>query len=160
MKNIKKLIALSLAATAVLSTSIISFADSKYDNPIQAAAGLTGKTIEEVSEARKNGQTLAQYVDQFGKLEEFQAEVLEQKREMIQARIEAGRITQEQGDAILKNMEENQENCNLTGGNQLREKPCNQIGKGMKSGLRDGSGQGGKNGFGPRDGSGVNGFCM
>ncbi|MDD4726001.1 MAG: DUF2680 domain-containing protein, partial [Tissierellia bacterium] len=50
-----------------------------------------------------------------GKLDEFKSEMLEIKKENLAALVEAGTITQEKADAILKAIEENQAVCDGTG---------------------------------------------
>lgn len=115
MKNLKTVMALSLVATTVLATGAISFADSKYNSPVEAAAGLTGKNIEEVRDAKKSGQHLSLIVDEDGKLVEFQRETLEQKKERIQAKLESGQITLEQAAQMLENIELNHKNCEFDG---------------------------------------------
>lgn len=115
MKNLKIAMALSLVAATVLATGAVSFADSKYNSPIEAAAGFTGKVVEEIKESRKSGQHLSKIVDQDGNLIEFQKEILEQKKERIQAKLESGQITPEQAAQMLENIELNQKNCDFDG---------------------------------------------
>ena len=142
MKNLRNVLAASLVVIAMGVTSVTVFAASKYDSPAEAAAALTGKSVEEVIKIRQEeNKTLGTQVDEVGKLDEFQQEILEQKKEILQERVANGTLTQEQADEILANIETNQANCDGTG-----------FGRGMMNGL--GFGQGMMNGY--RNGTGGN----
>ena len=148
MKNLRHVLAASLVIVAMGVTSITVFAASKYDSPAEAAAALTGKSVEEVIKIRQEeNKTLGTQVDEVGKLDEFKQEILEQKKEILQERVADGRLTQEQADEILFNLETNQANCDGTG-----------LGSGMMNGYRNGNGNGFGNGMmnGYRNGTGGN----
>lgn len=142
MKNLKNMITASLVVAAISVTSVTVFAASTYGSPAEAAAALTGKSVEEVLQIRQEEKkTLGIQVDEVGKLDEFQKELLEQKKEVLKERVADGRLSQEQADAILANIETNQATCDGTG-----------TGIGMMNGL--GFGQGKMNGNGNRNRSG------
>ena len=145
MKNLKNMITASMVAVAISVTSVTVFAASKYGSPAEAAASLTGKSVDEVIRIRQEEKkTLGIQADEVGKLEEFQKELLEQKKEVLKERVADGRLTQEQADEILANIETNQASCDGTG-----------TGIGMRNGL--GFGQGMRNGNGYLSGSGLGG---
>ena len=123
-----------------------------------AGRDITGKSVEEVIKIRQEeNKTLGTQVDEVGKLDEFKQEILEQKKEILQERVADGRLTQEQADEILLNLETNQANCDGTG---LGRGMMNGLGfgQGMMNGYRNGNGNGFGNGMmnGYRNGTGGN----
>ena len=116
MKAMKATIAACAAALMLAAASFPVFAASSYTTPAEAAAGVTGKTVERViSERQENGKTYGTIAKEAGKLEEFKAEVLKIKKEAFAALVADGKLTQEEADAILKALEENQAACDGTG---------------------------------------------
>ena len=156
MKNLRKVVTASLLVAAMGVTSVTVFAASKYGSPAEAAAALTGKSVEEVLQIRQEeNKTLGTQVDEVGKLDEFQLEILEQKKEILQERVADGRLTQEQADEILANIETNQATCDGTGlgqgmmnGTGFGYGNCNGRGNGSGQGMMNGYGQGMMNGYG------------
>lgn len=106
MKNISKIIAGSALAVAMGVTSLTVFAAAKYDNPWEALAGITGKTVEEIEEEHfEDGKMLYEIAEEEGKLDEFRNEVIEQKKELIEERVLEGSLSRERADEILENIE-------------------------------------------------------
>ena len=109
MTNIKKIITLGAVVLIVGATSITAFAASTYTTPAEAAAGVTGKTVEEViAEKTETGKTYGTIAKESGKLEEFKQENLEIKKDVLAKKVVDGTITQEKADEILKAIDENQ----------------------------------------------------
>lgn len=116
MKNIQKTFAIAAMVLAMGATSVTAFAASQYKTPAEAVAGITGQTVESVIAQRQDTRkTYGAIAAESGKLDEFKAEILEMKKDNLAAQVAAGRITQEQADAIIKAIEENQVNCDGTG---------------------------------------------
>jgi len=173
MKNKKLLVVVSVMAVIVLGLASVSYAAAAYKSRPEAAAGLTGKSLEEVITERQNGTPYGKQAEAAGKQEEFEAEIQEQFKDRLNALVAEGKLTQEEADARIKAMEEHIASCDGEsdetgsgifgglGGNGMRD------GNGMKSGdaLQDGSnagqgmrgGRGGaaRGGFGVQDGSGL-----
>jgi len=64
MKNLKNMITASMVVVAISVTSVTVFAASKYGSPAEAAAALTGKSVEEVLQIRQEEKkTLGIQVD-------------------------------------------------------------------------------------------------
>ncbi|SDI10864.1 DUF2680 domain-containing protein [Desulfosporosinus hippei] len=158
MKKIKTYL---IAATVVglLGVTGTAFAAVTGTTPAEITAGLTGKTVEQVTTERADGKTYGTIADEAGKLEEFKAQILEQKKLVLDQRVADGKITQEQADAIYNSLKSNQATCDGTG---------NGIGKsagtgfGMGQGMGQGAGRKGKQAgsaaggsFGSRMGSGT-----
>ena len=142
MKNLKNMITASIVVAAISVTSVTVFAASTYGSPAEAAAALTGKSVEEVLQIRQEEKkTLGIQVGEVGKFDEFQKELLEQKKEVLKERVADGRLSEEQADIILSTIEANQAECDGTG-----------TGIGMMNG--SGFGQGMMNGNGNRYRSG------
>lgn len=147
MKNIKKLILAGAVILAVGTTTATAFAASPYNTPAEALAGLTGRTVEDVTAERlETEKTYGTLASDAGKLEEFSDEMLQIKKDIMADRVEAGLITQEQADEIMAAIEENQAACDGTGSGRTGQR----MGAGF--GGMQGNGQGNR-GFGQCGGS-------
>ena len=145
MKNFKKLIIVGAVVTMVGAASVTAFAASSYTAPAEAVAGLTGRTVADVtSERYETGKTYGTIANDAGKLEEFQSEMLQAKKDILASRVEAGSITQERADEIITAIENNQSTCDGTGS--------------FRTGQRMGAGFGSMNGNGQGQGQGMRGF--
>jgi Protein of unknown function (DUF2680). len=151
MKNFKKLIA---AATIVGILGVVGVAGASYatgaSTPADIAAGLTGKSVEEIRAQRAEGTTCGTIAKEAGKLDEFKTEMLVQKKAVLDQRVKDGKLTQEQADAIYKSLEANQATCDGTGSARIGQKNGAGFGQGMGKGAgqRNGSGFGGGMGMG------------
>jgi len=149
MKKIKKLVLAGAVIFTVSATTATAFAASSYNNPAEALAGLTGKTVEAVSAERyESGKTYGTLANEAGKLEEFQTEMLQIKKDILADRVEAGLMTQERADEIIAAIEENQALCDGTGSGRIGR----EMGAGFGSANGNGQGQGA--GFGGMRGNG------
>lgn len=142
MMNLKKI---ALIGAAVLTVSAIpALATSSYNTPAEIVAGLTGKSVESVTaEKIETGDPYGALANEYGVLNQFKSQMLEQKKAYLAERVAAGTMTQEQADAIIAAVEARQANCDgiSSGG----------------TGARVGAGFGGMNGNcggGARSGSG------
>lgn len=146
MKNVKKWMTGGAIALAVAATSVTAFAASSYTTPAEAAAALTGQSVEAVTAERQAGKTYGQIADASGKLAEFEQARLEIYRQQLQTRVDNGTMTQERADELLQAREDRQADCDGT---------CTGEG-GYGSGNHDGTGEGGSYGLGrgDRDGTG------
>lgn len=116
MKNFKRLLVAGAIVTMVGTASVTAFAASSYSTPAEAVAGLTGRTVEDVTaEKFKSEKSYGTIAADAGKLEEFHAEMLQIKKDILAERVEAGLITQERADEIIAVMESNQATCDGTG---------------------------------------------
>ena len=148
MKNFKNLIMVGAIVTMVGAGSVTAFAASSYSTPAEAAAGLTGRTAEEVTAERyETGKTYGTIANDAGKLEEFQAEMLQIKKDMLADRVEAGSMTQERADEIIAAIEDNQSTCDGSG----------SLKTGQSMGAGFGSMNGGGQGYGEGNGQGMRG---
>jgi len=151
MKNMKKILVAGAIVIAIGATSAVAFAASVYKTPAEAAAGLTGKTVEQVIEERQEtGKTYGTIAKEAGKQQEFIDENLQIKKDALEKRVADKTMTREQADVILKALEENSANCDGTGSAKIGQK----YGAGFGSGSGNGARNGGGNGNGARDGSG------
>lgn len=139
----KKAIAV-LIAVLVLAISATALA-ATYSSPAEMVAALIGKTKEEViAERTETGKAYGTIANDAGKLEEFKAAMFETKKAVLKDRVESGRLTQEQADALLKAIEENQATCDGTGGARVGREYGAGFGMGSGScggGTCQGSGQ-------------------
>ena len=160
MKNMKKLIAV-IAAVGVLGSAGAAFA-ATAKTPAETAAGLTGKTVEELYEERAAGKTYGTIAKEAGKLDEFKEQMLEQKKAILDQRVKDGTITKQQADEIYSTMKNNQANCDGSGNAQLGKKygagfgSSSGRGQGMGKGMGRGAGMGNGNYRGIGAGSELN----
>lgn len=146
MKFSKKIIA-TLAIVGVLATTGAALAAS-IKSPAEIVSGLTGKAVTDLYQERTAGKTYGTIASEAGKLEQFKTEMLEQKKAILDQRVTEGRLTQEQADATLKAIQDNQATCDGTG----------SMGMGRKNGVGFGQGAGmagGQRGAGMRNGGGM-----
>lgn len=118
MKKHKKSAVVVLVVLALLATSFTAFAYT-VSSPAEILAGLTGKSVEEVTDERyETGLTYGQMAYDEGLWEEYNEKILESKKAYLDEKVKDGTITQEQADDIYENMLLRQEYCaaNGTGG--------------------------------------------
>lgn len=152
-----KLSKIILTVTLALGvTSVAAFAASAYGTPAEAAAGLTGRTVESVTEERaETGKTYGTIANEAGKLDEFKAEMLEMKKALLEKKVADGVLTQEKADEILAALEENLASCDGSGSGSCGLRSGLGFGQnGMGQGLGRGNGQGKGQGMGIGRGQG------
>lgn len=149
MKNIKSYIA---AATIVglLGVAGTAFAAVTGQTPAEIAASVTGQTVEQVTAVRATGVTYGTIANEAGKLDEFKAATLEQKKLILDQRVADGNLTQEQANAIYNRLVTNQTTCDGTGSAAIGK----TMGAGFGQGQGMGQGAGQHNGGGSRGGMG------
>lgn len=160
MRNMKKFVAI-LAAVGILGTAGVAYA-ATVKTPADIAAGLTGKTVEDVVKERATGKTYGTIANEAGKLDEFKAQMLEQKKAVLDQRVKDGTLTQQQADEIYNAIKNNQATCDGTGNVRIGSKN----GAGFGCGAGAGQGMGGRMGRGAGMGNragmgyGATGSCL
>lgn len=142
MKHLKKIIA---CTAAVLTLTTAALAASAYETPAEAAAGVTGKSVEEVIEERLEGKSFGMIAAEAGVPEDFQKAVQALWEEALESRVAEGSLTRDQADARLDVLRRQQESCDGTGA-------CAYGGQG--GGMGAGFGGGMNRGFGTGRGCG------
>ncbi|HEY8909400.1 MAG TPA: hypothetical protein VIM51_03840 [Desulfosporosinus sp.] len=155
MKNFKKLIAV---ATIIGSLGVVGVAGASYatgsTTPAGIVAGLTGKSVEDVTAQRATtGKTYGTIAQEAGKLDEFKSQTLEQKKLVLDQRVKDGNLTQAQADQIFDSIKSNQATCDGTGNAALGN--TNGVGFGQGQGLGMGDGRGSVQHNGGRMGRGM-----
>lgn len=130
MKRFMK-VTVVIAAIFVMGSIGTAFA-AAYKTPAEIVSELTGKTADQVNSERASGKTYGTIANDAGKLDEFQKEMLEQKKAYLDQRVKDGTLSQERADAIYSAIEEAQSSCDGTGRAAL--------GSGCGTGLGAGSG--------------------
>ncbi len=156
MKMRKSILLFGATIAAVAAISATAFAASAYKTPAEVAAAVTGRTVESVMAERvDNNKTYGTIANDAGKLEEFKAELLQMKKDILDNRVSTGSITREQADDIVKALEDAQAICDGTGsGNCTLGSGVGSNGTGLGQGCGYGAGGGrGVGGMGLRDGS-------
>jgi hypothetical protein len=151
MKNFKKLIAAATIA-GVLGVTGAAYA-AGVTTPAGIVSTLTGKSVEQVTAERAAGKTYGTIASEAGKLDEFKAETLEQRKAILDQRVKDGNLTQAQADAAYNTMKANQAICDGTGSARLG------LGNGNGRGMGMGAGQGMGAGRGNGGGRGMNAGC-
>lgn len=173
MKNIKKKLTAAAAVLTVGLLGVTAFAASDYKTPAEVAAGVTGRTVESVTEERaETGKTYGTIASEDGKLAEFKDGILELRKDQLSDRVADGSMTQAQADKTITAIEENQAVCDGTGvgrgfglgcGGETacgENGVCNGEALGNGNGYRGNGGVGdgtctGGNGWGSRGGRGM-----
>ncbi|MBP1756382.1 MAG: hypothetical protein H6Q59_2780 [Firmicutes bacterium] len=152
MKRFVKITVIT-AVILALGTAGTAFASS-YKTPAEIVSALTGKTTDEVTSERADGKTYGTIANEAGQLDEFQSQMLEQKKAYLDQQVKDGTLTQERADEIYNAMKEAQLTCDGTG-SASRGAGCG-LGNGTGCGLGNGTGTGaGSCGMGSRLGGGA-----
>jgi hypothetical protein len=151
MNNLKRYLAIVTVAGMIGSASIV-FAAS----PAQIASGVTGKTTAELAKEKASGKTYGTIAKEAGKLDEFKAKMLVERKLILDQRVKEGRLTQADADAAYNALKNNQASCDGLGSAKIGQKFNAEFGKGMGKGLQDGSGKGKKMGGGCGQCQGIN----
>ncbi len=155
MTRLKKIIVLGTAVLAIGATTITAFAAADYQSPAEIIAGLTGKSVDEIVEIRNTTEkTYGTIANDEGKLQDFQKEMLLNKKAILDQRVKDGILTQAEADEIYEAIENNQVNCDGSGSNGSGKRMGAGFGKMMGNGNGQGFGRGQCNGFG--NGSNLN----
>ncbi|WP_088186780.1 DUF2680 domain-containing protein [Desulfosporosinus sp. FKA] len=140
--RIYKKLAVTLTMLGMLGVAGTAYA-AVYQTPADIAASVTGKSITDVNQERASGKTYGTIAKEAGKLEEFQAQMLEQKKAILKQRVTDGQLTQQQADQIYERIKSNQALCNgtgncsgLMGGQGMGRGAGNRMGSGMGMGCR------------------------
>lgn len=154
--KIKKIIA-GVVVAGILGTAGIAYA-AEYKTPAEIVSGLTGMATEKVIEERQDGTRYGTQAEEAGKLEEFKAAMLEQRKAQLDELVKEGKLTREEADARLKAIEENMANCIGDGsGARMGGGKGMMFGRGNGQGIGNGQGRarGMRNGCGLGLGAGT-----
>lgn len=138
MKNLKKTVAI-LGTLGILATTTAAYA-AVTKTPAQIVAGLTGKTTTQLYIERAAGKTYGTIAKEAGKLADFQAQTLVEKKAVLDQRVKDKTLTQSQADSIYNSIKANQVTCNGTGSAAIGKN--NGVGFGQGSGCGNGIGIG------------------
>jgi len=152
MKKASKLVATMGALVLVAATSIGVYA-AEQGSPAQSLSELTGKSVEELYEA-KGDTTFGALAQELEVAEDFRAGMVANKLAIIEERVDQGALTREAADDMIAVIHENRENCDGTGLNQGDAKLGLGFGRGNSMGNGNGEKVGGGNGFGTKSQSG------
>ena len=146
----KKTFALLLiVAVLFIGGTAVAYGAGLFQTPAEIVAGLTGKDINSVEQARQGGTTYGAQAAQAGKLDEFQQQRLAQYKLQLDDAVRQNRMTQAQADTLYNNM-------------KLRMETCTGTGTGTGTGQCKGGGVGGqglRNGTGGQANGRSGGFC-
>jgi len=144
------------AVIGMLGVSAMGVYAATAQTPAEITAGLTGKTVEELYIQHQEGSTYGEIASEAGFLDAFKEQSLIAKKAILDERVAAGTLTQEEADAYYAALVENQLTCDGSGDNALKME--NGLGFGAGNGLHNGTGQGLKNGSGQglKNGTGTN----
>lgn len=156
MTKLKKIVA-TVMVMGILGGGGTAYAANAL-TPAEITSGLTGKTVEQVQQEKVSGKTFGTIAKEARKLEEFKTQMLEQKKIILEQRVNEGKFTTEKKEEIVNAITENQANCDGTGSAAIGKKYGAGFGQGSGIGNGNGMGNGNglKNGQGMGRGRGVN----
>jgi hypothetical protein len=138
MTKLMKMITVGTMVLAISATGMTAFADSPYKTPAEAVGGLTGSTVESVIAKKiETGKTYGTLAKEAGELNAFKTESFAIKKANLEAQVEAGTLTREKADAIIKEIEVNQVNCDGSDAAKIGQKTGAKFGsegKGLGNG--------------------------
>ncbi len=147
MKSLKRFAVMGIVVLFLFAGVATAFAAMRHSSPAEAVAKLTGRDVQAVIDERaETDKTYGSIAGEAGVLEEFRAERLETKKEILDSHVADGTLTQEKADAIMDRISANQAYCDGTGNG------CGRGGIGCGMGV--GFGQGNGNGLHPHNGCG------
>lgn len=130
----KKLIVGIASASILIPTMFVSAANYNT-RMLDKTSSIINKTTEEVQALKNSGKTYGQIAKEAGKLEEFKVAKLENLKAKIKELVDAGKLTEAEGNEKIKLVEDRMNSCTGDGTNQ-----------GTKTKLNLGLGQGSKRG--------------
>ncbi len=158
MKNKKILLMTAIVTVLVLGLATVSFAATEWKTPAEILAGLTGKSVEAVQEARQEGQSYGAQAAAADKLDAFRDERLAQMENRLKDAVEDGLLTEEEAAQRLETMQERAATCDGSG--------LGQAEGGLRIGGQGNGRRGGQAGDGLGQGNGnkgarrMNGSCL
>jgi hypothetical protein len=114
----KKLLITISVLVIMLAGATVAFAAAAPKTPAEIVSDLTGKSVEQVTEARQSGQTYGNQAAETKKLAEFKDARLDQFKLALDEAVKEKRITQTEADARYQAMESRMENCTGNGSGQ------------------------------------------
>jgi len=140
MKNLKKMLVVAIVV-GLMGAAGAAYAAAAAKTTAEIVSDLTGKTTSELYQERSAGKTYGAIANEAGQLEQFKAQMLEQKKIILDQRVSEGRLTQEQADNIYKTIQSRQANCDGTGNAGMCGNYGAGFGKGQGMGLGNGMGR-------------------
>lgn len=129
----KKLVLGVIVAALVVVTASVALA-----SPAEVFAGLEGVSVSEAYQLKnEKGATFGELAAEAGKLAEFKAQMLKEKKELIDQKVKDGIITQEQGEQYKQRLTEKIADC--TGTNNKNQERLG-LGFGQKNRKAEGKG--------------------
>ncbi len=139
MRKITKLTAMGLLGVSLLGAT--AFAADAVKRPAEIYSGLQGVTVEEAYEERGTDKTFGQLAEEAGNLDEFEAQMLESRKAIIEERVAEGTMTRERADELLQAIEDHE--CAGPGEQRLGREYGIGFGKGTNGrGMGYGNGEG------------------
>lgn len=134
----KKTVFIITILAVMLIGATVAFASEAFKTSAEIVSDLTGKSIDDVTEARANGVTYGAQAAAADKLDEFKAERLAQYKLALDEAVKEGRITREEADRLYAAMEQRMETCQGTG-NGIGGFGMNGQGRGLGMGRLNGA---------------------
>lgn len=142
--NMKKLVGIMLAI-GILGVGAVTYA-AGFNTPAEIVADLTGESVESVMSQRSAGTSYGAMAAEAGLLSEFHEKTLALKKEVLEQRVQAGQMTEEEAASIYATLQNKQANGRAAGqrpGFGFGFGGMGHMGRGQQGQLR------GRNGFCP-----------
>ncbi|MDD2574071.1 MAG: DUF2680 domain-containing protein [Bacillota bacterium] len=98
MNRFARVAVLAIAAV-VLTTAGVALA-AELKSPVEILSALSGQPVEDLQNQRQEGKPYGAIAEDYDKQEEFRQQMLEQKKAVLEKRVEEGYLTREQADEI------------------------------------------------------------
>ncbi len=155
MTKMKKIAFLGIMVLAISVFSTATFAAVAGAAPADVAADVTGRTVDSVRQERvETGKTFGTIAKEAGNLEQFKAQILQAKKEVLAQKVAEGTMTQERADEIMALLEQHQAACDGTGSAKIGREMGAGFGGMNGNGKGQGQGQGNGNSQGLGQGQG------
>jgi len=105
-----------IAVVVVMSIgATVALAATPAKAPAEIVSDLTGKTVDQVTEAREDGKTYGAQAAEADKLQEFKNERLAQYEIALDEAVQENRITQAEADELYETMGSRMDSCTGNG---------------------------------------------
>ena len=118
MKRKNLFLSMQIAVSLVLGLAVVSFAATDWKKPAEILSDLTGQPVDDIQAARQNGESYGQQAVSKNVLEAFKQEHIAQVKTRLEEEVAAGRLTDDESDRLLTELETRAEACDGTAQNQ------------------------------------------
>jgi len=109
LKRTGKMI-VGLALAGLVTAGGFAYAETPK-RPVDILSELTGRSVAELQQERLQNETYGSMAKDAGKLDEFEALMLKEKKVILDQRVAEGKITEQQAAEIYESLQNKQSDC-------------------------------------------------